>query len=173
MSTCWSTTHPKSPFPPGQLTQRRLVAPPAAGIPRPRTPLPPGQQTLVGLVLRRLSRRRATEHRDAVHRAGKPARLEHCSGPGGPPSAGLHPRPEGRSTGPHSGSTVVEGASPASGRWPSRRPAPQRYVAGSNFAARAPTYRSTAHSRGPLSPVVTSAMTISARNRPGARIPAL
>jgi hypothetical protein len=87
--------------------QGRLLAPPAAGVPRPRTPLPPGQQTLVGLLPRRLRRRRTTERREAVHRAAEPPRSRHCSGLGGPPNAGLHPRPEGRSTGPHSGSGVA------------------------------------------------------------------
>ena len=69
-----------------------------------RTALLAGQQALVGLVLRRLRRRRPAQRRQAVHRTAEPPGLRHCSGLGGPPSAGLHPRPEGRSTGPHSGS---------------------------------------------------------------------
>ncbi|GAB3831632.1 hypothetical protein GCM10027610_022160 [Dactylosporangium cerinum] len=66
-------------------------------------------KTLVRLVPRGLRGRGTVERGASVHRAAEPPGLKYCSSLDGSPSAGLRPRPEGRSTGPQSGSLMPPG----------------------------------------------------------------
>ena len=94
----------------GQQPQRRLIQADAPRVPQPGPPLLPGEQAMVRVLLRRVHRRRADQRPPPLHRATEPARSGHAQAYR-PSPAGLHPRPEGRSTNPQPGSSRVRQSS--------------------------------------------------------------
>src|SRR5664279_6492164 len=62
-------------LPPGELPERGVVPPDAAGVPRVGCTVLAAVETLVRVLLRWVCRRGTVEHRPAVHRTAEPANL--------------------------------------------------------------------------------------------------
>jgi Transposase and inactivated derivatives len=72
-------------------TQRRVIAADAPRVPRPGAPLLPGEQAVVGVLLRRICRRRPDLGPAPLHRAAQPPGLEHARGLAATPARAFTP----------------------------------------------------------------------------------